>query len=140
MGMVAHLLGRATLARAQTEPALDVAPLEATRAEASTSQPDAEPLEGRVSYYPRRFAGRKTASGERFNPKSLTMAHKTLPFGTLVRVVNVRTQQSVVVRVNDRGPHTPGRIADLSPAAAHQLGMLRAGVIVARLEPVTEVD
>ena len=89
---------------------------------------------GKVSWYGRRFAARRTASGEPFDPEALTMAHRALPFGTLVRVTNLRNRRSVVVRVNDRGPHTGGRIADVSLAAARALGMLRSGVVEARLE------
>lgn len=91
-------------------------------------------LRGRVSWYGRRFASRKTASGEPFDPEALTMAHRALPFGTVVRVTNLRNRRSVVVRVNDRGPHAGGRIADVSLAAARALGMLRSGVVEARLE------
>ena len=93
--------------------------------------------EGKVSYLARKFTGRKTASGERFNPNALTMAHKTLPFGTVVRVTNLRNGKSVQVRVNDRGPFVAGRLADLSLAAAHQLDMLRAGVAHVRLEALS---
>lgn len=89
---------------------------------------------GKIAWYGKRFAGRKTASGQRFDPSALTMAHPTLPFGTRVRVTNLDNGKSVIVRVNDRGPTTPGRIADLSQAAAEQIGMVRAGVADARLE------
>jgi rare lipoprotein A len=65
------------------------------------------------------------------------MAHNTLPFGTQVRVTNLANKRSVVARVNDRGPTTPGRIADLSTAAASRIGMLRAGIVEARLEVVS---
>lgn len=92
--------------------------------------------EGKVSFYSHKFTDRKTASGERFNPKGMTMAHKTLPFGTLVRVTNLKNKRSVVVRVNDRGPPTPYRIGDITSAAAAQLKMHRAGVIDAKLEIV----
>lgn len=68
------------------------------------------------------YAGRKTASGERMNPKALTAAHRTLPFGTRVTVTNKRNSRSVVVRINDRGPFVRGRVIDLSPAAAGALG------------------
>jgi len=68
------------------------------------------------------YSGGKTASGERANPKELTAAHRTLPFGTHVRVTNKRNGHSVVVRINDRGPFTRGRIIDVTPAAAHALG------------------
>ena len=68
------------------------------------------------------YAGEKTANGERANPGGLTAAHKTLPFGTRVRVVNKRNGRSVVVRINDRGPFVRGRIIDLTPAGARALG------------------
>jgi rare lipoprotein A len=89
---------------------------------------------GTVSWYGRELAGRKTASGDIFDPAALTMAHRTWPLGTQVKVTNLRNQRSVVVTVNDRGPYTPGRIADLSEAAARQIGMVRSGVTQARLE------
>jgi rare lipoprotein A len=93
---------------------------------------------GKVAWYGRKFAGRRTASGERFNPDALTMAHKTLPFGTKVKVTNTKTGKSVVVRVNDRGPTQPDRIGDLSLAAARALGMVRSGVIDAELEVIAD--
>ena len=68
------------------------------------------------------YSGEPTASGERVSPGGLTAAHRTLPFGTLVRVTNERNGRSVVVRINDRGPFVRGRIIDLTPAAAHALG------------------
>lgn len=97
-------------------------------------------FEGKVSYYGPEVAGRKTASGERVNPSALTMAHKTLPFGTMVRVTNLQNNRSVVVRVNDRGPHTAGRVGDMSAGAAHELGMLRSGVVEARLVVVSMAE
>jgi rare lipoprotein A len=97
----------------------------------------AAPIErGRVSLYGVNFAGKTTASGERFDPAALTMAHRTLPFGTRVRVTNLRNHRSVEVRVNDRGPAVSGRIADLSLAAARKLGMADDGVIDATLEVI----
>jgi len=89
---------------------------------------------GKVSWYGRRFAARRTASGEPFDPDALTMAHRALPFGTLVRVTNLHNRRAVVVRVNDRGPHIGNRIADVSLGAARALGMVRSGVVEARLE------
>jgi rare lipoprotein A len=80
------------------------------------------------------FAGRKTASGERFDPEALTMAHPKLPFGTRVRVTNLENQRTVEVVVNDRGPAVRGRIADLSLAAARRIGMVTDGVVDAVLE------
>jgi rare lipoprotein A len=78
-------------------------------------------------YYSRRLDGRRTASGERFNSNALTAAHKTYPLGTRLRLTTVRTKRSVVVRVNDRGPFTPGRDISVTRRAARQLGMLQAG-------------
>jgi rare lipoprotein A len=76
------------------------------------------------------YAGKKTASGERMNPAALTAAHRTLPFGTRVRVTNKKNGRSVVVRISDRGPFVRGRVIDLSPAAARAIGF-------AGLAPVT---
>ncbi|GAB5505956.1 MAG: septal ring lytic transglycosylase RlpA family protein [Rhizobiaceae bacterium] len=69
----------------------------------------------------------RTASGEMMNPAAMTAAHRSLPFGTKVQVTNARNGRTVVVRINDRGPFIKGRIIDLSKAAAHQLGFVRAG-------------
>ena len=91
----------------------------------------AEPQEiarGLASWYGEGFHGRLTASGERFDLKGLTAAHRTLPIGSRVRVRNLATGQEVVVRINDRGPHIGGRIIDLSRAAAAQIGLLGSGV------------
>lgn len=82
---------------------------------------------GVASYYGKRFAGRRTASGERFNPAQLTAAHKTLPFGTMVLVTNPNNGKSVTVRINDRGPYSHGRTIDLSSAAAEQIGLIARG-------------
>ena len=90
--------------------------------------------EGVVSWYGAAFHDRPTASGELFDSNAYTMAHPTLPFGTQVRVTNLRNGRSVVVRVNDRGPHVGQRIADLSKAAAAQLGFLKRGLVRARIE------
>lgn len=92
--------------------------------------------EGEASYYADAFHGRTTASGERFNMNEFTAAHRTLPFGTVVRVTRVDTGRYVVVRINDRGPYSDGRIIDLSKAAARSLDMLRAGVVDVVLEVV----
>ena len=93
-------------------------------------------MEGKLAYYGQKFNGRKTASGERFNAGAMTMAHKSLPFGTMVKVTNVKNSKSVVVRVNDRGPTAPDRVGDLSAAAASKIRMVRSGVIDAKLEVV----
>jgi rare lipoprotein A len=89
---------------------------------------------GIVSLYGDAFAGRKTASGETFDPEALTMAHRTLPFGTRVRVTNLENRRSVDVVVNDRGPFVRDRIGDLSVAAARRIGMLNDGVVEATIE------
>jgi rare lipoprotein A len=71
------------------------------------------------------FAGRRTASGEKFNPRAMTAAHRTLPFGRRVRVTNSRNGRSIIVRINDRGPFVKGRAIDLSSGAARAIGMAR---------------
>lgn len=83
---------------------------------------------GMASWYGGNFHGRKTANGETYNMNALTAAHKTLPFGTRVRVTNTRNGDTVVVRINDRGPFVGGRVIDLSRAAASQIGLTASGV------------
>lgn len=91
-------------------------------------EPASTPLgTGVASYYGRRFHGRRTANGERFDMHAMTAAHKSLPFGSMVEVTNPRTGKSVVVRINDRGPFTPGRTIDLSRAAAAEIGLVKRG-------------
>ena len=91
---------------------------------------DAKPIQtGAASWYGPGFHGKRTANGERFNTHALTAAHKTLPFGTQLRVTNERTGQSVVVRINDRGPYAHGRVIDLSKAAADAVGILGVGTV-----------
>lgn len=82
---------------------------------------------GIASWYGPGFSGRKTANGERFYPKALTAAHRTLPLGSTVRVTNLDNDRSVVVRINDRGPFSKGRIIDLSKGAAEQIGLIGPG-------------
>ena len=82
---------------------------------------------GIASYYGRRFHGRLTASGQRFDMHAMTAAHRTLPFGSQVRVTNPRSGRSVVVTINDRGPYAHGRTIDLSRAAATEIGLIRRG-------------
>lgn len=97
-------------------------------AAAPTPAPAATPLgTGIASFYADRFNGQRTASGERFDNRALTAAHRTLPFGSRVRVTNPATGASVVVRITDRGPFTRGRTIDVSRAAAEELGLVRAG-------------
>jgi rare lipoprotein A len=89
--------------------------------------PEPEKLHGVASWYGQEFAGRTTANGEIFDPMLLTAAHRTLPFGTVVDVLNPKTKQSVRVRVNDRGPYVGDRLIDLSYAAARQIGLIEPG-------------
>lgn len=84
---------------------------------------------GGASYYCCQFHGRTAASGETYNQNAMTAAHKTLPFGTQVRVTDQRTGRSVTVKINDRGPFVRGRIIDLSKEAARRLGSIPAGVV-----------
>jgi rare lipoprotein A len=91
---------------------------------------------GKLAWYGKKFAGRTTASGERYNPEAMTMAHKTLPFDTRVKVTNPKNGKSVTLRVNDRGPTQADRVGDVSMAAARQLDMISMGVIDAELSVV----
>ena len=84
--------------------------------------------QGQASWYGEQFHGKRTANGERFDLNEMTAAHKTLPFGTKVCVRSAVTGKSVVVRINDRGPFAPGRVIDLSKAAAQELGMVGLGI------------
>ena len=90
--------------------------------------------EGVAAWYGRKFAGRRTASGKRFNPEAMTAAHPSLPFGSRVRVTNLDNERTVEVTINDRGPTSPGRIIDLSLGAARKLGMVRKGLADVRIE------
>ena len=119
-------------AAAAPAPALAAAPVAPAPAQASSG----DVTEGKVTHYGGAFNGRKTASGERLDAGAMTMAHKTLPFGTLVKVTNLANQRSVVVRVNDRGPSAADRVGDLTTAAASKINMLRSGVADAKMEVV----
>lgn len=85
---------------------------------------------GKASFYANKFEGRRTASGEIYHHKNFTAAHKSLPFGTWVKVVNKDNNKSVIVRINDRGPFVKGRIIDLSKSAAKEIGNLKQGVFL----------
>lgn len=93
---------------------------------------------GYASWYGGKFQGRQTASGEIFDTHKLTAAHKTLPFGTIVRVTNLDNGKEVKVRINDRGPFIEGRIIDLSMAAAQKIGLLGTGVGRVKIEVAEE--
>jgi len=125
-----HLVGWATMAAAMVLAGCSTAP------ERRPPGPDAPPLakprplelgRGMASWYGPGFHGKRTASGERFDMNDLTAAHRTVPFGTRVRVRNMDNGREVVVRINDRGPRVPGRVIDLSKAAAAALELLQAG-------------
>ncbi len=112
-------------------PAVETSPLGPPAAPAHT---------GLASYYHAAFHGRRTASGETFNQNALTAAHRTLPFGTLVRVINLRNQRSVIVRVNDRSPLQKNRVIDVTPKAARELGFLGHGMTQVKIEVVPPGD
>lgn len=110
----------------QTNPDV-TAPVIPDAAPAPSAPQEAVLGRGSASYYAAKFDGRRTASGERFDNGAMTAAHRTLPFGTLVRVTNVANGRSVIVRINDRGPFSRGRMIDVSRAAASELGLVARG-------------
>jgi len=95
-----------------------------------------EKLTGIVSWYADKFHGQKTSSGELYNKNTYTAAHKSLPFGTKVKVTNVKNGKSVVVKINDRGPHSKSRILDLSKAAFTEIGSIDSGILRVEMEVV----
>jgi rare lipoprotein A len=95
---------------------------------------------GIASWYGPRFHGKLTASGEVFNQNELTAAHRTLPWGSKVKVINLTNGKSVEVRINDRGPFEKGRIIDVSRAAARALGMVKSGIAQVRIEWFSDSD
>lgn len=95
---------------------------------------------GKASFYADKFEGVQTASGEKYRHNKLTAAHKTLPFGTVVKVTNVENQRSISVTINDRGPYVEGRIIDLSKKAAEELGFTLQGITEVSLEVVNPGD
>ena len=112
---------------------LSCAALSLVGATFATSPVRADTSTGVASYY---WQGRSTASGERFNPTGMTAAHRSLPFGTKVRVTNLHNGRSVVVRINDRGPFIRGRIIDVSRGAASELGFVKNGITKVKLAVV----
>lgn len=100
----------------------------------------AQTQSGKASFYADKFEGRSTASGEKYKHNKLTGAHKTLPFGTKVKVTNIANNQSVEVVINDRGPYVDGRIIDLSRSAAEKLGFINIGLADVKLEVVDAGD
>lgn len=104
----------------------------------SQTKPQGKVEKGQASYYADKFQGRSTASGEKYDKRKFTGAHRTLPFGTVVRVTNTATGQSVDIRINDRGPFKAGRVVDVSRAAAEKLGMIQAGVINCTVQVISK--
>lgn len=98
------------------------------------------PQKGLASYYGKKFHGKRTASGERFNMNAYTSAHRTLPFNSFVKVTNLSNGKCIVVRVNDRGPFLKARIIDLSKAAAERIDMVKKGVAKVKIELVDSID
>ncbi len=105
-------------------------------ARATNSASANKSMTGIASWYGPGFHGRRSASGERYNQNAMTAAHRSLPFGTMVRVTNTKNGRSVVVRINDRGPFIRGRVIDMSAAAARVLGMVQSGVAPVRIEVI----
>lgn len=91
---------------------------------------------GIASYYSDALAGRSTASGEPYEPRAYTAAHRSLPFGSIVRVVREDTGELTYVKINDRGPFVRGRVIDLSRAAAEEIDLIRRGIVRVRVEVV----
>jgi rare lipoprotein A len=117
-----------------SEPALLAPPITAKKAKYA---PGADLLHGIASWYGSVLNGHRTASGERFDMFAMTACHPTLPFGTMVRVVNLRNKRSAVVRINDRGELSEGRIIDLSYAAAQALKITKAGLAPVAIEVIS---
>ncbi|WP_149536979.1 septal ring lytic transglycosylase RlpA family protein [Siccirubricoccus phaeus] len=102
----------------------------------AATRPQPQVQRGRASYYSPRFNGRRMANGARFNPNSNVAAHRTLPLGTRAQVTNLRNGRSAVVQVEDRGPHLRGRVIDLTPRTARELGMREQGVVPVEVRPI----
>ena len=130
--------GKAGVKTVATAPAVAAPPAEVAPLPNTAAAPEKEVgthhESGEASYYGEELAGRPTASGETFDPAKMTAAHRTLPLGTRLRVTNTTNGQSVVVRVNDRGPFAKRRVLDLSKGAAKSIGMLRSGTARVRIE------
>jgi rare lipoprotein A len=101
---------------------------------------EAQIQEGKASYYADKFEGKPTASGEKYKHSKLTAAHKTLPFGTVIKVTSVSNGKSVEVRINDRGPFVEGRVIDLSRSAAEKIGLIHVGIADVKIEVVDAGD
>ena len=132
-GMHASAPAEATVLSAPAQP---MAPKNALAQPLLDRPPEAPPAAVEASYYGKGFTGRPTANGERFDPEQLTAAHRTLPFGTIVKVTDAATGKAVEVRINDRGPFHGNREIDLSAAAAREIGMLASGTAKVTLQVI----
>lgn len=130
--LIACSLASAGLLRSQ-ESEISGSPVLSEPREKTLESPEAKHT-GLAAFYHATFQGRRTASGEAFDHSELTAAHKTLPFGTLVRVINLHNKKSVIVRVNDRGPVQADRVIDVTQRAAGLLGFLHQGMTRVALE------
>ncbi len=119
--------GAAVIDPVSSAAVIELVPLPAPAEIAEPAPPETILGHGSASYYAAKFHGRRTASGEAFDNTAMTAAHRTLPFGTMVRVTNPATGSTVVVRINDRGPFTASRMIDVSRAAAERLGLIARG-------------
>jgi rare lipoprotein A (peptidoglycan hydrolase) len=130
-GTVLSDVSRPTVAAVLAAPEAHVAPARSAAVERTSPA-----LQGRASWYGPGLNGGRTASGERFDMHELTAAHRTLPLGSYAQVTNLSNGRSVVVRINDRGPHARRRAIDLSYAAAKELEMIRAGTARVEIAPL----
>jgi rare lipoprotein A len=126
---VAGLIALSPKSEARSSTAIGLSPLTVT--------PNERYQTGVASWYGQEFQGNTTASGETFDLNGLTAAHLTLPFGTTIRVTNLKNNKNILLRVNDRGPHIGQRLIDVSWAAAKRLGFVHAGTTPVRVEVVT---
>ncbi len=110
----------------------------AINSEKTRSYARSHELVGHASWYGRKYHGRLTASGERYNMRAYTAAHKTLPFGTVVRVTNTVNSKSVDVKINDRGPFVKGRVIDLSQKSFEKIGNINKGVAPVKIEVIDD--
>jgi rare lipoprotein A len=118
-------------------PPVPQAPAPQAQEKAAPAEKPATIQVGTASWYGPGFHGQETASGETFDQHALTAAHRTLPLGTVAKVTNLETGQSVTVKINDRGPYVQGRQLDLSLAAAKQIGLTKKGVAKVKIEAKT---
>lgn len=132
--MLALLLPGCALPIGRREPLLPPMVLPEVKEEAPNAEGPKVEQVGNASWYGPAHDGKETASGEAFDQRKLTAAHRTLPFGTKAVVTNLETGKSVAVTINDRGPYVKGRKIDLSHAAARQIGMSRTGVAKVKIE------